>query len=326
MSERLLRSISSAILMLCVVLAMPHRCLPAGKLGQVSQEVRSPNSPSGSGSGSSGSDSPSNHSSYSSFDDDDDGLEIDPTFGLGSWMFEKSLTGLVSGTAWLVFDRDITERTEGEHTDVPDRHEVAKCHFSKLYFSRWPYCRDTAYAVPACWFDPPQDVLPPESELYEWASTLQTDYMRDIEGVDKLGQEFRIEHSSGFGIEADWNYWWEPDGTDELRTGDANVTYIVHATDRVLIRMGVGGNWLHDSIGTEAGFNFTTSWRRYHRSKTSFGFDLDVGRVGKATKTHYRFTVGKLVNRWNFYVGYDYTKFGRVEGISGPIGGIQVHF
>jgi hypothetical protein len=149
----------------------------------------------------------------------------------------------------------------------------------------------------------------------------------DFKGLQKHGGRLRLDTLSRFGLDTEWNYRRESlsSGHDMLWNGDVNLVYRFAQSQRAAFYMGLGLNWLSDHLGSNAGFNFTYGADFYPTKPWVLSGSIDWGTLGHASAFHGRATVGVMLNRLEFFTGYDYYKLG---GTSLPsyVAGVQLHF
>ena len=155
-----------------------------------------------------------------------------------------------------------------------------------------------------------------------------------IEYADSFGDLWRIggrvlfEHTSRFGLDASYNSHRErvsPTTEDELALGDINLVFRFAQSDPLIMRAGLGANWLHDADGTDWGFNFTYGGDLFPIKPWVVSAELDWGTLGHATLFHIRGTVGAQLNRATFYTGYDFLDIGSFQ-THGLIAGVEFWF
>ena len=76
---------------------------------------------------------------------------------------------------------------------------------------------------------------------------------------------------------------------------------------------GVGANFLDDASGTDWGINFTYGGDWLLKAPWVMSLDLDLGRIGHATLSHVRWTIGMALKRYEVYVGFDHYRAGSVD-------------
>lgn len=279
--------------------------LADGLLSSARSEVRA--------SSSSSSKSSSSHDSHSDEDEDHDSFlgslltslfsgssECGCEHGVGS-SFDGGVIFTVVASPWLI-PRSILE----------DKDEV-------LTMADFPYAENwDGYFVNQ---DPQPEWTKP------WSGRFLAESGTDFDGLQKYGGRLRLDTSSRWGLDTEWNFRRESlsSGHDTLWNGDANLIYRFAQSRRAAFYTGLGVNWLSDRFGGNAGFNFTYSADFYPADPWVVSGSIDWGTLGHATLFHGRATVGVMLNRLEVFTGYDYLKLG---GTSLPsfVAGVQLHF
>ena len=171
------------------------------------------------------------------------------------------------------------------------------------------------------------DVPAIDGRVKEWSARLSTNYGTDFRGLEKIGGRLRLDTTSRWGIDTEWDYRRErlASGDDQLATGDVNVVYRFAQSERAQFYTGLGVNWLSDQIGMEAGFNFTYGFDLFPIQPWVLSGSIDWGQLGKSSLFHGRGTVGVLLDRFELFTGYDYYNLEGVR-LDGVIAGLQVYF
>ena len=158
-----------------------------------------------------------------------------------------------------------------------------------------------------------------------WAIRLLSEYGTDFDGLDRYGGRLFVETAPRLGLDIEWNQWSEDLGpvTDVLWTGDANLIYRFAESEHALFYTGIGGNWLADQFGTDAGFNFTYGFDLFPVEPIVLSNTLDYGRIDSAELIHARSTAGVVFEHVELFAGYDFRKIGGVN-ISGFVGGLTL--
>lgn len=188
------------------------------------------------------------------------------------------------------------------------------------YFASHPYDED----VDGYMMIEPYNSWPPR----RCATRLSLEYGSDLDQVDYLGGTFLWDTTSRFGVEGEAFLLTEElpvFGDRELWRGDANVVFRFVQNERLVMRSGLGLNWLHDSIGTETGFNFTYGGDLFPCDPLVISAGFDLGSLGDATMFHSRATFGVVVDNAEFYTGIDYFRVDDVD-ITSLIAGIRIWF
>ena len=279
-----------SIVLIALLLSRPTE-LFAGKLNRVRDQARTSSSDSGSSGGSSGSSSrEERHGHHGHHHDDGDSL-ADDLFGIG---FLAALVG-VSSPFWapphLLGD-------DGEKGFYPDH----------------PYDDAVGGLL--------HDKSP--SGAHDTLVVLQGQYGDDFGGVSHANGRLIVESAWRLGIDTEFNYRHE-DGSpsDDLWTGDFNVTWRFAQSEPLQFRTGVGFNWLTDRQDEDYGFNFTYGADLFPGDPWVLSSTIDWGRLGDATLFHNRTTIGVTQNGWGLYTGYDYFNVGGA-GLHAWINGIEL--
>ena len=158
---------------------------------------------------------------------------------------------------------------------------------------------------------------------------LQADYGADFDDLNHAHGRLFGDISQRIGFDSEFYYRHEnvatANGNDELWNGDVNFTYRFAQNEFWQFRAGLGVNWLHDRIGTEAGFNTTYGVEYFPQDPWVLGSVIDWGRIGSTSLFHYRGTVGWTHNGWGVFTGYDYLGLGG-EKIHAWINGVEYRF
>lgn len=163
---------------------------------------------------------------------------------------------------------------------------------------------------------------------YPWLLRLQGEYGEDFDSIRRASMRVLYETSSRLGADLSIDYyreWLGIGARDDLWLGDANVVYRFAQSDRLLMRAGIGMNYLTGSGFTDLGFNFTYGGDWFPVRPWIVSADIDVGTLGKADFFHGRVTVGVNVRKVEFYSGYDYLDVGSTQ-IGTVIGGIRLWY
>lgn len=185
------------------------------------------------------------------------------------------------------------------------------------YYPDYPYDQNSSSVV----FDDTQPGA--HSSLI----VLQADYGSDLDNINfGRGRIFGdIDMRIGFDAEATFLNEDLATGNDDLALGDVNLTYRFAQDEYWQFRAGLGVNWLHDSAGTEAGFNSTYTVEWFPTDPVVLTGMIDWGRIGDSSLFHYRGTAGVTRNGWGLYTGYDFLKIGDAE-IHAWINGLEYRF
>jgi hypothetical protein len=142
------------------------------------------------------------------------------------------------------------------------------------------------------------------------------------------GGSLLLSTATRFCLDASWNNFRDElflDQTDELWAGDANLVYRFAQHPLVEFRSGIGMNWLADQETADFGFNFTYAFDVYPRKPWIVSAEIDWGWLGDTSLFHGRLTGGVLLDRFEFFAGFDYLDVGHAA-FAGPLTGIRVWF
>lgn len=165
-------------------------------------------------------------------------------------------------------------------------------------------------------------------EPWPWAARTRAEYGTDFDGLEWIGGHVLVEGTWRFGFDTEFRQVSEdlwPAGLDDLWLGDANVVFRFAQSEAIVMRMGLGANWLSDQFGTDLGFNFTYGGDWFPVQPLVVSGEIDVGTLGSSHLYHLRTTIGA---NWRFsevYIGYDYTDIGRTQ-LSGLVAGVRLWY
>lgn len=197
---------------------------------------------------------------------------------------------------------------------------VGDTYSEKGYFPHYPYENDTpGFMVGE--FDSP-------TEGYSAHLRTRLEYADNFDDLSRIGGRVLFEHTWRLGIDSSFDLHREklgPNNHDDLSLGDANLVFRFAQSDILIMRSGLGVNWLNDDAGTDLGFNFTYGGDLFPVKPWVISSELDWGTLGDATLFHLRGTVGVQLNRVTVYTGYDFLDVGRSQ-THGLIGGLELWF
>lgn len=188
------------------------------------------------------------------------------------------------------------------------------------YFLDYPY-KDSSHA--AMVIDPPGRV-----GRREYSGTARFEYGEDFDNLSMLSSHFLLRGKNRLGVDAGFDYRREdlgPGQFDHLWTGTVNVVTRFAQNENTQMYLGIGANWLDDDLDTEWGVNLTYGGDWQLSRPWVMSLDLDLGKVGTATVSHFRWTIGVMVRRYEVYLGFDHYRFGRVD-LDQMVSGIRVWF
>jgi hypothetical protein len=180
------------------------------------------------------------------------------------------------------------------------------------YFLHFPHQYDRGYMLIGA-----ADIgeLPEGQEPYVWAARSRTEFGTDFGRIDWIGGHVLIESSPRFGIESDFRYVREgvvvdPHGSssfvltryastggsnlngstgirrafaptsDALWFGDGNALFRFAQSEWLVMRTGLGFNFLSDTSRTDFGFNFTYGGDFFPIRPFVVSGELDLGTLG----------------------------------------------
>jgi hypothetical protein len=263
----------------------------AGVLGDAASETRDGNSSSG-------------NARHDCDDDDEEGL--------GSLIFEL-LFGWMIDSAYEPSEKQISSTECGgvvvaRWYELPDRDDE---------FTPFPYSQDN-----------PGILVPMDHrhvDSYYFSGRFAFEYGDDLDTIDRFAGTGLVEWRTGLGFDASGHIYRESlptGGRDELSVGDVNVLWRMIQAQRAQIRLGIGMNWLSDSIDVDQGVNLTARGDIFPFKPVILSGELDFGTIGDATTLHARGSAGVNIGQTEFFVGYDYRSIGSVH-IEGPMLGVQ---
>lgn len=188
------------------------------------------------------------------------------------------------------------------------------------YFPHYPYENGTPGFMVGEYDSPTAGYLAHLRTRFEYAD--------NFDDLSRIGGRVLFEHTSRFGIDSSFDLHREKLGInhhDELSLGDANLVFRFAQSDVLIMRSGLGMNWLNDDAGTELGFNFTYGGDLFPLKPWVISSELDWGTLGNATLFHLRGTVGVQLNRATVYTGYDFLDIGRAQ-THGLVAGVELWF
>lgn len=185
-------------------------------------------------------------------------------------------------------------------------------------FARYPYADHyDGYAIP------------PGDSIYRHRSRslrMEFSYGNDFDQLDWWNGRVQYDHRTGLGVEVAIDRYREslPAGDDRLTLGQANATFRFWQSEQALWRVGAGMNWLNDGQ-SDFGINFTLQTEWFPRRPWVVAGQLDYGTLGHATLFHAQGTIGLLVDRFEFFTGYDYQRIDDAK-LQGPLAGVRFWF
>lgn len=152
------------------------------------------------------------------------------------------------------------------------------------------------------------------------------EYGGGFDGVSRIGGQLQFETDSRWGIDSEWDRFsqdipgW---GRYEVWTGDANVIFRFAQSEKVQLQSGIGFNYLVDTIGSDFGFNFTYGADFFPAKPWVVSTHLDLGTIGDSSRVHLRGTLGVMLDRFEFFGGYDLERIANIN-LHGPLFGFRI--
>ena len=149
----------------------------------------------------------------------------------------------------------------------------------------------------------------------------------DFGDLSNFGFDLLLQAPGAVGLDIDVTTFRESNMSfrDHLWIGDANLVVETISGPELRARLGIGVNWLADSIGSEAGFNLTGSFDLKLSDRWLLVGEGDVGTLGDADFLHTEISLERRVGNAGLSVGYQFYDIGGVE-IEGLITGLEFRF
>ncbi len=190
------------------------------------------------------------------------------------------------------------------------------------YLSCYPYQHDpTGYVLS-------ESALPESSDVNRWSIRVRGELADNFDSLTRYGGRVLWESYNRFGLDSSVNYYreWLATGRhDELWTGDFNIVFRFAESPQLMMRTGIGANYLSVPHETDLGFNFTYAADWLPARPWIFSAELDCGWLGHAGLFHGRATAGINLGNVECYTGYDYLDVGSAQ-IDGLVAGIQLWY
>lgn len=192
---------------------------------------------------------------------------------------------------------------------------------STTYLSCYPYQHDCSGFVLV-------SPLPKSEYLFNWSLRVRGEYADDFDSMTRYGGRILWESRNRFGFDTSVDYRQEAivdDRYDDLWTGDANVVFRFAQNEYLVMRSGLGVNYLSDDDGTDLGFNFTYGGDWFPMKPFIVSAEIDWGWIGKAGLFNARSTIGVNIQNIEVYCGFSYFDVGSAQ-IRGVISGLQLWY
>ena len=242
------------------------------------------------------------------YDDCDDGYCDDDSWPIEGVVGLAALTGMA-----------ITSPFWGPPVWVGDNY------MQSGYFPRFPHQYDHGYMM----IGPPEAVgLAGHRQPHAIAIRGRTEFGTDFADVQWIGGHLLIETSPRWGVESDFRHVREDitQGFDDaLWLGDAKVTFRFAQSPWLVMRTGLGFNYLSDAVGSDFGFNFTYGGDFFPIRPLVVSGELDLGTLGHTNVWHVRGTLGANWGIAEAFLGSDYYDIGPSQ-ISGFVAGVRLWY
>lgn len=192
-------------------------------------------------------------------------------------------------------------------------------------FLHFPYQYDQAYML---FGSLPTGGVPSWFEPYLVAARARSDFGTDFDNLTWIGGQIILETTPRFGLDSDFRYVTEkfsPTTRDSLWVGDANLLFRFTQSPWLIMRTGLGANFLADTHKTDFGFNFTYGGDFFPSRPWVISGEMDLGTLGHTNLYHCRGTLGANWRHAEAYVGYDYLDIGPTQ-IAGMVAGVRLWF
>jgi hypothetical protein len=193
------------------------------------------------------------------------------------------------------------------------------------YFSHFPHEYGPGYMLIA-----PGEAFGLEGtrQPWPWAARGRAEYGTDFDGLEWIGGQVLVENTRRFGFDGEFRQISEelfPAGSDGLWLGDANLVFRFAQSESIVMRTGLGANWLTDDLGSDFGFNFTYGGDWFPVRPIVVSSSFDIGTLGTAFVVQLRGSVGVTYRGWEAFGGYDFLRVGSVN-LHGPMAGVRWWF
>lgn len=301
MPARIIRA--AALLAFCVCLCAGTERAAGQALDELRSDVRTSNpGPPDSSPPKPTSSTPSDSDSTSSYDDTSDG-----------WTLEDLAGGAVIAGA------GVTLPFWGPPLLAGDTYSQS------ANFLHFPYQYDQGYMLFGSF---PTSAVPNWFEPYLVAARVRSEFGTDFDNFSWVGGQIILETTPRLGLDSDFRYVNEklsPSTHDSLWVGDANLLFRFTQSPWIMMRTGLGANFLSDPRKTDVGFNFTYGGDFFPLRPWVISGELDIGTLGHTNLYHFRGTLGANWRHAEAYLGYDYLDVGPTQ-IAGLVAGLRLWF
>ena len=130
------------------------------------------------------------------------------------------------------------------------------------------------------------------------------EYADDFDSLTRYGGRVLWESRNRFGLDTSLDYYREAlanDSHDDLWTGDANVVFRFAQSEYLMMRTGLGVNYMSADHGTDLGFNFTYGGDWFPMKPWIVSAEIDWGWLGDAGLFQGRATIGVNIQNVEVY-------------------------
>ena len=225
--------------------------------------------------------------------------------------------------SWLSFSLSL-------FTSEPSRSNSQQATYSEPIYSEPVYAAGPPVIVtdetPAPYLPPSPPPRPPVPTPDGWLNRFTFLGGTDFESLDHGSIAWLAQSPNSLGIDASLTTFRESTTTirDQLWLGDANLVFEPIFGD-LRARIGVGFNWLHDSIGTEFGGNLTAGFDFAAFDSFMLTGEIDAGALGDAGLFHGQISAGYQIGITELFAGYNYYDIGGSK-LDGTIFGLRFRF
>jgi hypothetical protein len=142
----------------------------------------------------------------------------------------------------------------------------------------------------------------------EWNMRMSANYGSDFDDLTLAGMDLLIAEPGSLGLDTSVNYLLEEGSNfrNHLWIGDVNLIYETLLAEHLRGRIGVGMNWLGDSIGGKVGLNLTAGLDLQINQNWILSGQADIGSLGDADFRHGQINLGRRFGAAELLLGYDH--------------------